>query len=49
MRVYGNPPAEEWGADEAGVVWLPYYAFDPRMVTYFDQMPGDCTFEKIVW
>lgn len=31
VRVYGNPPPEEWGPDEAGVVWLPFYAYDPLM------------------
>ena len=27
VRVYGNPPMEEWGTDEHGVVWLPFYAY----------------------
>ena len=48
MRVYDSPPAEEWGPDEAGVVWLPHYAFYLLKVTYLDQMLGDFTFEKRV-
>ncbi len=25
VRVYGNPPSEEWGLDEHGVEWLPFW------------------------
>jgi hypothetical protein len=34
VRVFGNPPPEEWGADEAGVLWLPFFAYDPLSVTF---------------
>jgi tetratricopeptide (TPR) repeat protein len=27
VRVYGNPPMEEWGADDHGVAWLPFWAY----------------------
>ena len=27
VRVYGNPPPEEWGWDTSGVEWLPFWAF----------------------
>ena len=36
VRVFGNPPPEEWGADEAGVLWLPFFAYDPLSVTLPD-------------
>ena len=26
VRVYGNPPTEEFGVDEHGVEWLPFWA-----------------------
>jgi glycosyltransferase involved in cell wall biosynthesis len=27
VRIYGNPPPEELGVDQDGVVWLPFWAF----------------------